>query len=108
MLTNYLKVIAYSLKTRAKEIAIRKVLGASFPALIRLISKEYLLVMAAGATIAIPLSYFFVGKWLENYAYRINISADSYLITVGFVALLLLATVALQTMKSAASNLPIP
>lgn len=97
-------LIAYSLKTRVKEIAIRKVLGANFAALIRLISKEYLLIMTAGAAIAIPLSIFFVGRWLENYAYRINISADSYLMTVGFIALLLLATVALQTMKSAASN----
>ena len=97
-------LIAYSLKTRMKEIAIRRVLGANFAALLRLISKEYLLIMTAGATLAIPLSYLFVGKWLENYAYRINISADSYLITVAFVALLLLATVALQTMKSAASN----
>lgn len=97
-------LIAYSLKTRMKEIAIRKVLGANFAALIRLISKEYLLVMTAGAAIAIPLSYFFVGRWLENYAYRINISADSYLITMGFVSLLLLATVALQTIKSAVSN----
>ncbi len=97
-------LIAYSLKTRVKEIAIRKVLGAGFPDLIRLISREYLIVMVAGAFVAVPLSYFWVGKWLQNFAYRINISAGSYLLTLGFVGLLLLTTVALQTLKGAAAN----
>jgi putative ABC transport system permease protein len=97
-------LIAYSLKTRVKEMAIRKVMGANFASLIRLISKEYMMVMLAGAVLAIPLSYFWVSKWLENFAYRIDISAMSYLITLAGICLLLMATVALQTIKTADNN----
>ncbi|WP_416868079.1 MAG: FtsX-like permease family protein [Imperialibacter sp.] len=97
-------LIAYSLKTRVKELAIRKVMGANFTSLIRLIGKEYLLVMLAGAALAIPLSYFWVSKWLENFAYRIDISVMSYLITLAGICLLLMATVALQTIKTTGNN----
>ncbi|WP_339816002.1 ABC transporter permease [uncultured Imperialibacter sp.] len=97
-------LIAYSLKTRVKEMAIRKVMGANFTSLIRLIGKEYLMVMLAGAALAIPLSYFWVSKWLENFAYRIDISVISYLMTLAGICLLLMATVALQTIKTAANN----
>ncbi|MEQ8531920.1 MAG: FtsX-like permease family protein, partial [Imperialibacter sp.] len=97
-------LIAYSLKTRVKELAIRKVMGANFTSLIRLIGKEYLMVMLAGAALAIPLSYFWVSKWLENFAYRIDISVMSYLITLAGICLLLMATVALQTIKTTGNN----
>jgi putative ABC transport system permease protein len=97
-------LIAYSLKTRVKELAVRKVMGANLTSLIRLIGKEYLLVMLAGAALAIPLSYFWVSKWLENFAYRIDISVMSYLITLAGICLLLMATVALQTIKTTGSN----
>lgn len=102
--TGLFGLVAYSLKTRVKEIAIRKVLGAGLPALVRLVSREYLLIMLVGAVAAIPLSCFWVGKWLENFAYRIDIAAGSYVITMAGIGLLLLVTVALHTLRSGAAN----
>ncbi len=97
-------LIAYSLKTRVKEMAIRKVMGANLPILVRLISKEYVMVMLIGAALAVPLSYFWVSKWLENFAYRINISMISYVVTILGICLLLVVTVTLQTLKTTATN----
>jgi len=97
-------LIAYSLKTRVKEMAIRKVMGASFTSLVRLISKEYVAVMLAGAVLAIPLSYFYVSQWLENFAYRVDISIFSYVTTLSGICLLLVSTIALQTTKAARAN----
>jgi len=97
-------LIAYSLRTRVKEIAIRKVMGAGFGNLVRLIGKEYLAVMTVGAVLAIPPSYFLVSAWLDDFAYRVEVTPLSYIVTLSFIALLLLATVALQTLKSASAN----
>ncbi len=97
-------LIAYSLRTRVKEIAIRKVLGADLPALIRMISKEYLLVMVLGGLIAIPISYLYVSRWLQTFAYRIDISILTYVFTLGVIAAILLITISLQTLKSTSEN----
>lgn len=97
-------LIAYSLKTRTREMAIRKVLGADLLALIQLISREYVLVMVIGGVIAIPLSYWAVTQWLQAFAYRIDISLLWYALTLSIIGLLLLATVSLQTRKSALVN----
>ena len=97
-------LIAYSLKTRVKEIAIRRVLGADLVALIQLIGKEYLLVLIIGSIMAVPISYFMVNRWLQNFAYRIDISLLSYAIALILIGLLLLVTVSFQTLRSTSTN----
>ncbi len=99
-----LSLVAYSLKTRIREIAIRKVLGAGLPDLIHLIGKEYLMVMILGGIIAVPLSYWAVTNWLNNFAYRINISAGTYVFTLLLTGVLLLITISAQTLGSSAIN----
>ncbi len=97
-------LIAYSLKTRVKEIAIRKVVGSNTAALISLISKEYILMMIFAAIIAIPISYYFVNSWLETFAYKVEISFIWYLfslIIIGFTALFIIS---IQTIKAASVN----
>lgn len=97
-------LIAYALKTRIREIAIRKVMGASVPDLIRLISREYVMVLLIGACLAIPVSIYGVTQWLSTFAYRIDISPVSYLITLAVVGALLIITIALQTFSSSLIN----
>ncbi len=97
-------LVAYSLKTRIKELAIRKVLGANISTLIQLISKEYLIILIFGSIVAVPISYWSISLWLENFAYRINISVMSYLLAFTLVAILLLITLSLLTMKTARTN----
>jgi putative ABC transport system permease protein len=97
-------LIAYSLQTRTREIAIRRILGASLHDLMQLIGKEYLIVLILGGIVAIPVSYFWVKDWLANFAYRVEISPLVYLLSVGLVIALLLGTVGFQTLRSANGN----
>jgi putative ABC transport system permease protein len=102
--TGLIGMIAYALATRVKEIAIRKVLGASVTDLIRMIGKEYLTVLLIGGVLAVPLSYYGVKQWLSNFAYRVDISPASYLLTLAAIALLLLGTIGLQTFRTSRIN----
>ncbi|AWH84677.1 multidrug ABC transporter substrate-binding protein [Flavobacterium album] len=79
---------SYSIQRRMKEIAIRKTLGAETSVLLRELSKQYVLFCLAGFVITIFPAYFLLNMWLENFAYRIDITVEPFLI--GFVALLLL------------------
>ena len=97
-------LIAYSLKTRVKEIAIRKVLGADMSMLIKLISKEYMIILAISAIIAIPLSYYFVDQWLQQFAYKTDISAFNYVLTIALIGSLIVITTSLQTIKTSLIN----
>jgi putative ABC transport system permease protein len=94
----------YALKTRTKEIAIRKVMGASIADLIRLIGREYLLVLLIGGSLAIPVSIYFLRQWLSTFAYRVDISPFTYLMTLAIAGLLLVVTISLQTFRSASAS----
>lgn len=102
--TGLIAMIAYALRTRVREIAIRKVLGATLVDLIRMISLEYFVVLLIGSLLAIPASYFAVKQWLSGFAYRVDISPLSYLLVLVFVAALLMLTIGLQTLKSSMVN----
>jgi len=97
-------LVTYALKTRAKEITIRQVLGASMPNLIQLISQEYLMVLFIGTCLAIPVSIYGLNQWLSTFAYRIDISPLSYLLTLSVIGVLLLLTIGLQTLRSSSVN----
>jgi putative ABC transport system permease protein len=79
---------SYSIERRMKEIAIRKTLGAETNVLLKELSKQYIFFCVIGFLIALFPVYYLVNKWLENFAYRIEISIYPFII--GFVALLFL------------------
>jgi len=91
-------LLAYTLQVRMKELAIRRVVGASWRAIIWLLGREYLLVLLIGAGIALPFSYQLMGAWLTNFAYRIDISPLVYVLSLLALAGLIMAIVALQTL----------
>jgi putative ABC transport system permease protein len=64
---------SYMIEQRTKEIGIRKVFGANENAILRLISKDFLTLVAIGILIAVPIAWYFMHNWLKNYVYRINI-----------------------------------
>lgn len=97
-------LIAFTLKTRTKEIAIRQVLGANVASLIKMISREYLWIMAIATLIAIPTSYYFTEQWLEQFAYKIDISIFSYLMTILLIGFLIVLITSLQTIKTSLIN----
>jgi len=82
---------SYSIQRKMKEIAIRKTLGAGTNALLRELCKQYILFCTVGFVMAIIPVWVLLQKWLENFAYRITISAIPFL--SGFAALLLLTLV---------------
>ena len=95
---------SYTVEQRTKEIGVRKVLGASVSGVVLLLSKDFLKLVIAAAIIAIPVSYYIMSNWLQDFAYKTKISPAIFVI-VGFaVFVIALATISFQAVKAAASN----
>ena len=77
---------SYMVEQRTKEIGIRKVFGANDGVILKLISKDFLILVFAGIIIAVPVAWYFMSKWLQNYVYRIDIG-------VALIALAALITI---------------
>jgi putative ABC transport system permease protein len=77
---------SFSIERRMKEIAVRKTLGAETNVLLKELSKQYIIYCVIGFLIAVFPAYYLLNKWLENFAYRIDISIYPFLI--GFMVLL--------------------
>ncbi len=94
----------YTAEQRTKEIGIRKVLGASVTQVTGMLSKDFIKLVSIACLVAFPLSFWAMNKWLQSFAYRIDISWWIFLIA-GFVALLIaLITVSFQAIKAAVAN----
>lgn len=95
---------AYMIEQRTREIGIRKVLGASAQTIIFLVSKEFLLLVAFAFLISVPVTWWGMQRWLESYAYRIQIGFNIFLIA-GLAAVLIAAiTISFQTIRAAWMN----
>ncbi|ANI89440.1 hypothetical protein A9P82_09110 [Arachidicoccus ginsenosidimutans] len=97
-------LVMQSLVQRTKEIGIRKVLGASVQSIARLFSIEYLKLLILAVVIASPVGWLLMHKWLQDYAYRINIEWWVFAVA-GIVAVIVaIGTVRIQTIKAARAN----
>ncbi|MCB0487169.1 MAG: ABC transporter permease [Cyclobacteriaceae bacterium] len=95
---------AYTVETRTKEIGIRKVMGASETKIVRLLSKDFLLLVSVGVLIALPLGWWAMTNWLNQFAFRISISPLVF-IGAGCVAILIaMITVSFQSLRAAHLN----
>jgi putative ABC transport system permease protein len=89
---------------RIKEVGIRKVLGATIGSIVYLFSKEFVILISIAFFIATPLAWYFMNKWLQEYAYRISISWWLFAAS-GLVAIVVaLATISFQAIKAAVAN----
>ncbi len=94
----------YTAEQRSKEIGIRKVLGASVTQVTQMLSKEFLKLVFIGCLLAFPISWWAMHQWLQDFAYRINISWWIYVLA-GLAALLIaLITVSFKAIKAALAN----
>ncbi len=89
---------------RTKEIGIRKVLGASIPHIVGLLSKDFVRLIIVAALIAFPLAWWAMSSWLADFAYRVNVSWWMYLLAGVLSLLIALVTVSVQAIKAALSN----
>jgi putative ABC transport system permease protein len=95
---------SFSIKQRFKEIGIRKVLGSSTSAIVQLISKDFLKLVIISFLIAAPIAWYGMNKWLQDYAYKININWWVFALAGGMAMIIAFSTVAFQAIKAASSN----
>jgi putative ABC transport system permease protein len=89
---------------RVKEIGIRKVLGASVSAISVSLSKDFVKLVLLAIIIASPIAWYFVNKWLQNYAYKITIHWWIFVLSGLMAVVIALATMSYQTIKAATAN----
>jgi putative ABC transport system permease protein len=95
---------SYSAERRVKEVGIRKVLGASVQNIVAMLSKDFLKYVLIAALIAWPLAWFSIYKWLQDYAYRIDISWWIFLFAVLIAIIIAFITISFQAIKAAIAN----
>ena len=95
---------AYNTQQRGKEVAIRKVLGASVPNVIGMLSVSMIKVYVISIVPAIGGAYYLSELWLERFSYRVEMSSSSYLMAILLVGLVSLATLVAQTYRTAQAN----
>jgi len=89
---------------RIKEIGVRKVLGASVANIVILISKDFILLVVIALIIASPIAWFIMHRWLQDFAYRIDISWWIFLLAGSLAVFIALATISYQAIKAAVAN----
>ena len=104
VLLGVLGLISLSIQKRTKEIGIRKVLGSSVAGITSLFLKDFLGVVLIAGLIACPLAYFMMQKWLDDYAYKINISLSPFIFSIALLTGITALLIMLQTIKAAFAN----
>lgn len=94
----------FTAEQRTKEIGIRKVLGASVTAIVNLLSLDFLKLVLLGFIVATPVAWFAMNKWLQDFAYRIDISWWIFVLAAVMALIIALFTVSFQALKAAIAN----
>jgi putative ABC transport system permease protein len=95
---------SYMVEQRTKEIGIRKVFGANESVILRLISKDFLILVTIGIVIAIPIAYYFMSNWLENYVYRTKIGIPLLIGAALLTILITFITISYKAYQAAVMN----
>ncbi|MFM9911092.1 MAG: ABC transporter permease [Chitinophagaceae bacterium] len=97
-------LVTFIAEQRIKEIGIRKVLGATVPNIVQLLSKDFVKLVLLSICIASPIAWYIMNKWLQDFAYRITISWWIFLVAGVVILLIALVTVSFQAIKAAIAN----
>jgi putative ABC transport system permease protein len=97
-------LVSYVAEQKKKEIGIRKVLGASISSVVKLLTKDFVILVFIAFIIASPIAYFFMQRWLEDFTYKIDIHWWVFALAGGFALIITLLTVGFQSIKSAIVN----
>lgn len=97
-------LVTYAAEQRIKEIGVRKVLGASVGEIVTMISKDFVKLVLIASVIAFPVAWWMMNKWLQSFAYRINISWWVFVLAGLLTIAIALITVSFQAIKAAMAN----
>ena len=97
-------LVLFETQYRRREIGIRRVHGASVGEILRLFNRKYLYIVAACSAVAIPVSYYIIDQWMQQYVYRTPMSWWVYALAVGAILLITIVTVSLRSWSAANEN----
>jgi putative ABC transport system permease protein len=95
---------SYMVEQRTKEIGIRKVFGANETIILRLIAKDFLILVTAGIVLAIPVSWYLMSDWLQNYVYRTNIGVPLIILASLLTIAITFITISYKAYQAAVMN----
>ena len=97
-------LVTYAAEQRTKEIGIRKVLGAGVGRITTMLSKEFVRLVLIASVIGFPVAWWVMSKWLQSFAYRVDISWRVFAIAEFLTMMIALVTICFQTIKAAMGN----
>lgn len=97
-------LMSFTVELKTKEIGVRKAMGSSITGIYFEISKEIILLVAVSALIAMPLIYYYAGKWLENFYYKTNLGLFSFIAGFAIAMSIALVTISYRVIKAARVN----
>ena len=97
-------LVSFTIESRTKEIGVRKVLGASVPNIVSLLSKDFLILVCIAFLISVPIAWYFMDKWLQNFAYHIQIHWWLFALAGMIAILIAFATISVRAIKAARAN----
>lgn len=95
---------AFLAESRTKEIGVRKILGASVTSILQLVSKEYVVMIMMSLVVAFPFAYYIMSSWLQNFAYRISIGWQMFVVAGAISIMLAIITISFHAIKVATRN----
>ena len=97
-------LVSFMAVQKTKEIGVRKVLGASIKNIIFLFSKEFTILILIGSVIAVPVAYFMMNSWLQNFVFRIKMNAGIFIIAILISIIIAWISVGYKSIKAAMAN----
>ncbi len=95
---------SFTAEQRVKEIGVRKVLGASVFSLWQLLSKDFVKLVLISCVIAVPVAWYLMNQWLQDYKYKIDIGVGVFIMVIGLSIIITLITVSFQAIRAATAN----
>jgi ABC-type antimicrobial peptide transport system permease subunit len=97
-------LVAFAAVQRTKEVGIRKVLGASLLDISSLFAKEFIYLIVLAFLVAVPVSYYLMHGWLENFAYHVNIGYGIFIVAILISFVIAAITISFQSVKAGLVN----